>query len=198
MSTTPSSRPDAGSERRAPALFVAAALALACAAPAHALSSDRDKDLEVRADSSKMVSGAADKPGPAEYALFLGNVRIEQGSLKASGNEARVFDSAGTGDSASRRLVLTGAPARLEQMQDGDGGKLTARAATIDYDDGSGIAVLTGEVVVIQEGKSEFRGPRMVYDTNTGAMEGGSASPGSEVHMIFKPKKRAAQPTSGS
>jgi len=69
---------------------------------------------------------------------------------------------------------------------------MTARAAEIDYDDGTGIAVLTGDVVVIQEGKSEFRGPRMTYNTNTGAMEGGSSSAGSEVRMIFKAKKPAA------
>ena len=197
MSITPSSRFGASADRRPTAVLIVGLLALAAAAPLHALSSDREKDLEIRADSSRMVSGSADKRTQPDHALFLGNVRIEQGSLKASGNEARVFDS-GSGEAASRRLVLTGAPARLEQMQDGDGGKMTARAATIDYDDGSGIAILTGEVVVIQEGKSEFRGPRMVYDTNTGAMEGGSQAPGSEVHMIFKPKKRAAQPTSGS
>ena len=198
MSITPSSRPGASADRPPRGVLIAGVLALAAAAPVHALSSDRDKDLEVRADSSRMVSGSTDQRTQPDYALFVGNVRIEQGSLKASGNEARVFDSGSGGETANRRLVLTGAPARLEQLQDGDGGKVLARAATIDYDDGTGIAILTGEVVVIQEGKSEFRGPRMVYDTNTGAMEGGSQAPGSEVHMIFKPKKRAAPTTSGS
>jgi lipopolysaccharide export system protein LptA len=160
---------------------------------AFALSSDRDKDLDVRANYNKLV---AVEPS---YALFKDNVRIEQGSLKASGDEARVYDSDGSA-SSGRRIVLTGSPAHLEQLQDNNGGMMTARAGQIDYNDGTSIAILTGDVVVVQEGKSEFRGQRMTYNTDTGAMEGGSEAPGSEVHMTFKPKPRttpkAADPTS--
>ncbi|MEP6881960.1 MAG: lipopolysaccharide transport periplasmic protein LptA [Dokdonella sp.] len=159
---------------------------------ANALSSDRDKDLDVRASYNKMVTT---KPS---FALFKDNVRIEQGSLKASGNEARVYEGEGDAD-AGRRIVLTGAPAHLEQMQDNNGGMMTARAAQIDYSDGTHIAILTGDVVVVQPGKSEFRGQRMTYNTETGAMEGGSQAPGSEIHMTFKPKpKTASKPATGA
>lgn len=187
MSTTRSSPASASAERLA---IVAGAIALLLAVQAHALSSDREKDLEVFAAYNKSVMGS--KNAADNHTLLQGNVRMEQGSLKARGDEARLFD-AGAGN-ASRRMVLTGKPAYLEQRLDGDGGLMTARAAEIDYDDGSGIAVLTGDVVVVQEGKSEFRGPRMTYNTNTGAMEGGSQAPGSEVRMIFKAKKPAATP----
>ena len=153
----------------------------------HALSSDREQNLEVRASYNKMVTTTP------SFALFKDNVRLEQGSLKASGDEARVYEGEGD-DSSSRRIVLTGSPARLEQMQDNNGGLVTARAAQIDYNDGSHIAILTGDVVVVQEGKSEFRGQRMTYNTETGAMEGGSQAPGSEVHMTFKPKAKKPTP----
>ncbi|MBN8480198.1 MAG: lipopolysaccharide transport periplasmic protein LptA [Xanthomonadales bacterium] len=190
MSTTPSSRASARADRTA---FAIGLLVLALAFDAHALSSDREKDLEVFAAYNKSVMGKASSAG--NFTLLQGNVRMEQGSLKARGDEARLFDAGA--NSTSRRMVLTGKPAHLEQRLDGDGGLMTARAAEIDYDDGTGIAVLTGDVVVIQEGKSEFRGPRMTYNTNTGAMEGGSQAPGSEVRMIFKAKKPAvAKPAS--
>lgn len=157
---------------------------------AHALSSDSEKNLEVRASYNKMVTTTP------SFALFTGNVRLEQGSLKASADEARLYEGDDSGNS-SRRIVLTGSPARLEQLQDNNGGLMTARAAEIDYNDGSHIAILSGDVVVVQEGKSEFRGQRMTYNTETGAMEGGSQAPGSEVHMTFKPKpKSPAKPAS--
>lgn len=190
MCTTPSSRARAGAEPLLRRALPAAILALAIAGPAQALRSDREKDLEVYAAYNKSMLGG---DGRTSHTLLTGNVRMVQGSLKASGDEARLYD----GEADARRMVLTGKPAHLEQLLDGDGGKVTARAAEIDYNDGSGIAVLTGDVVVIQEGKSEFRGPRMTYNTNTGAMEGGSQAPGSEVRMIFKPKKPApAKPDS--
>ncbi len=185
MSTTRSSRASASVDRLALGIGL---LVLACAFDAQALSSDREKDLEVFAAYNKSVMGKANSA--ENFTLLQGNVRMQQGSLKARGDEARLFDAGARSD--SRRMVLTGKPAHLEQRLDGDGGLMTARATEIDYDDGTGIAVLSGDVVVVQEGKSEFRGPRMTYNTNTGAMEGGSQAAGSEVRMIFKAKKPAA------
>ncbi len=183
MYTTLLNRPGASLERKFIACAVLALVGLFAVGAAHALSSDRDKNLEVRASYNKMVTT---KPS---FALFKDNVRLEQGSLKASGDEAKVYEGDDSANSG-RRIVMTGSPALLEQKQDDSGGLMTARAAQIDYDDGSHIAILTGDVVVVQAGKSEFRGQRMTYNTETGAMEGGSQAPGSEVHMTFKPKPR--------
>jgi lipopolysaccharide export system protein LptA len=203
MSTTPSNRPRANAETSDPAgmptikrglptrnrrrlVGLLALIGLLGFGTAHALSTDRDQNLEVRASYNKMVTTTP------SFALFKDNVRIEQGTMKANGDEARVYE--GENDSG-RRIVLTGSPAHLEQMQDNNGGLMTARAAQIDYDDGTHVAVLSGDVVVVQQGKSEFRGQRMTYNTETGAMEGGSQAPGSEILMTFKPKpKQAAKP----
>lgn len=163
-------------------------LLLALALPAHALSTDREQPLDVRAQYNKSTFGTQN------VTLFQGNVRMVQGSLKATGDEARIWEiDTGDADTTARRLVLTGKPAQLEQLMDNDGGKLTARALTIDYRSDTGLAELTGDVVVVQEGRSEFRGPHMTYNTNTGAMEGGSQAPGSEVHMTFKPKPKVVK-----
>ncbi len=186
MSTIPSNPPRESARHLLQALLLGGLL-LSLAVPAFALSSDRDQPLDVRAQYNKSTFGGNN------VTLFQGNVRMVQGSLKAYGDEAKIWelDSAST-DSAARRLVLTGNPARLEQMMDNDGGRMTASAKTIDYRSDTGLAELTGNVVVVQEGRSEFRGPHMTYNTNTGAMEGGSQAPGSEVHMTFKPKPRGA------
>ncbi len=183
MSTTLSNRASASPERAVNLRLWAGVISIFAFNMAHALSSDSEKNLEVRASYNKMVTTTP------SFALFKGNVRLEQGSLRASADEARVYEGNDSGDS-SRRIVLTGSPARLEQMQDNNGGLMTARAAEIDYNDSSHIAILSGDVVVVQEGKSEFRGQRMTYNTQTGAMEGGSQAPGSEVHMTFKPRPK--------
>lgn len=179
MSTSPSNPRRVRADALPIALLVLAGLLGSTSAAA--LRSDREQDLDVRAGYNQLV---ATKPS---HALFRNNVRIEQGSLKVRGDEARVYDAEGDG---GRRIVVTGAPARLEQMLDNDGGRMTAAASQIEYNDASNIAVLTGDVVVIQEGKSEFRGPRMVYNTATGAMEGGSPEAGGEIRMTFKPQPK--------
>ena len=164
-----------------------ALLLLAFSGQALALSTDRNQALDVRAQTNTSSFGTSN------VSVFTGNVRMVQGSLKAGGDEARISEIEGGGtDGNGRRLVLTGKPATLEQLMDG-GGKVTARAMTIDYRSDTGLAELSGDVLVVQEGRSEFRGPRMTYNTNTGAMEGGSKQAGSEVHMTFKPKPVTAQ-----
>lgn len=184
MCTTPLNRPGANPDRTIGLRLWFAAIGMLAFSTAHALSSDSDKNLEVRASYNKLVTTSP------SFALFKDNVRIEQGSLKASGEEARVYEGDDSGNTG-RRIVLTGSPAHLEQLQDNNGGLMTARAAEIDYSDGSHVAILSGDVVVVQEGKSEFRGQRMTYNTETGAMEGGNQAPGSEVHMTFKPKPKS-------
>ena len=185
MCTTPSNPVVASADPHLALSLAFALCGLFAAGSALALSSDRDKDLEVRANYNQLVTTTP------SHGLFRTNVRIEQGSLKASGDEARVYDAA-EGSDGGRRIVLTGTPAQLEQLQDNDGGMMRARANSIDYNDGTGVAVLTGDVVVVQEGNSEFRGQQFTYNTQSGAMQGGSEAPGSEVHMTFKPKPRPA------
>jgi lipopolysaccharide export system protein LptA len=196
MSTTPSSPSGASAERSFRALLFAFPVAFVLAGPAHALSTDREQVLDVKASYQKSTLGGNQAGAAPDVTVLEGNVRMVQGSLKANGDEAKIYDvSKPNSDTTARRLVLTGAPARLEQLMDNDGGKMTAHAATIDYNTDTGIAELTGDVLVIQEGRSEFRGPHMTYNTNTGAMEGGSRSSNSEITMTFQPKaKKAATP----
>jgi len=173
----------ARSERR----LRCAALLLAClAAPAaHALGNDRDKPMDVTADYSKINQGKDKQPGTT---YLRGNVRVVQGTMKANAAEATIHQKS-NGDVL--RVVMNGKQAHVEQQQDG-GGTMTADADQIDFNNETSIAVLTGDVKVVQAGRGEFHGEKMTYNTNTGEMESGDTSGNSRAHIILQPKAKPA------
>ena len=184
-------------------LALALALCLAASPFAHALGTDRDKPMDINADYQKtQLNSGGTQPGVTH---LRGNVRITQGSLKANGAEATMYQHPANGKDAQgnslaggvQRVVLTGKRAHLEQLQDDNGGLVTAEAEKIDYNADTGVAELTGDVTVVQQGRGEFHGAHMTYNTNTGEMESGDNTPANRVHMIIQPKaKPPAAPAS--
>jgi lipopolysaccharide export system protein LptA len=160
-------------------------LAVLAAPLAHALGNDRDKPMDVTADYSKINQGKDKKPGTT---YLRGNVRVVQGTMKANAAEATIHQKA-NGD--VQRIVMTGKQAHVEQKQDG-GGMMTADADRIDFDNDTSIAVLTGDVKVVQAGRGEFHGEKMTYNTNTGDMESGDVNGGSRTHIIMQPTAKPA------
>ncbi len=169
---------------------------------AHALSSDRSQPMRIDANYQKSTQSKTGKANDPDITQLDGNVKIIQGSMKIDAGHATVYQNpSGVADAKGdvggiTRIVFTGKPARMQQVHDGDCRLMTAEAATIDYDNVSGIATLTGNVTVVQKDKGEFHGQNMVYNTNTGDMESGSKSPGSRVHMVIQPKEKTPADTS--
>ncbi|MEO7757841.1 MAG: lipopolysaccharide transport periplasmic protein LptA [Dokdonella sp.] len=164
---------------------------LAAAPLAHALSSDREKPMNVTAAYSKITQGGDKGPG---VAFLKGKVQITQGSMKANGAEATIYQhptAAKGSDSGSsvQRVVLVGQQAHMEQLQD-KGGTITADADKIDYDADTSVAVLTGNVTVVQQGSGTFNGEHMTYNTNTGEMESTDATSHKPVTMTFEAKAK--------
>ncbi|MBA8888326.1 lipopolysaccharide export system protein LptA [Dokdonella fugitiva] len=186
MSARPCNRGTRATARNDRALRLLAAL-LACAAvpAAHALSSDREKPMDVTADYSKINQGKDKQPGTT---YLRGNVRVVQGTMKANAAEATIHQKS-NGDVL--RVVMNGKQAHVEQQQDG-GGTMTADADQIDFNNETSIAVLTGDVKVVQAGRGEFHGEKMTYNTNTGEMESGDTSGNSRAHIILQPKAKPA------
>ena len=182
--------------RQASADFARIAITLgliAIANSAQALSTDRQQPLDIRANYQESVLGQK-AGGDTNVATLKGNVEMVQGSLKASGDLAVVYDTdkeGKAGDGSIKRLTLTGKPANMQQELDNDGGLMTATANKIEYNTGSSVAEFTGNVVVIQQGKSEFRGDHMTYNTNTGAMKSGEESSDGKVRLRFLPQAKA-------
>ena len=185
--------------RRASRIVFCLVAALA-AGNAAALSSDRNQPMDVKANYLKTDQNKNTNPDVSTTYL-KGDVQITQGSLKAHGAEATIYqdnsnkpakgDNGDSGSSKIKRVVIVGKQAHLEQIHDDDCGLMTADADTIDYHTDTDLADLKGHVSVNQKGKGEFHGEHMVYNTRTGEMESGDNSPQSRVTMRFEPKSAA-------
>ncbi len=184
------------------AFVLNAALVLAPLA-AHALTSDKQQNMLINADYSKLVQN---KDNNAPGVTYLnGNVTMDQGSTKARGDEATIYQHAADAKDAQgrdisgdiQRVVLIGKrkQAHMEQQQDA-GGLMTAESDKIDYNADTSVAVLTGNVVVNQPGRGQFKGAYMTYNTNTGEMESGDKTSASQrVQMVIVPKNKPAADT---
>jgi lipopolysaccharide export system protein LptA len=188
-------------------ISVAIALSIASCV-ACALETDRQQPMNIDAHYQKSTQSQTNTANDPDITNLDGNVIITQGSLKSTGDHAVIYKNpTGVADESGniggiRRIVITSKGsklAHLEQVHDGDCSLMTADAANIDYNNISGIAVLTKNVTVVQHGKSEFRGEHMTYNTVTGEMVGGDESPESHVHMVLQPSnKTPAAPSSNN
>lgn len=180
--------------------IIVACVALASAPLASALETDRQQPMNIDANYQKSTQSQTGNSNDPDITNLDGNVQITQGSLKSHGDHAVIYKNpTGVADESGniggiRRLVLTGKPAHMEQVHDVDCSLMTADALKIDYNNITGIAVLTSNVVVVQKGKSEFHGENMIYNTNTGEMESGDNSPSSRIHIVMEAKSAATQP----
>jgi lipopolysaccharide export system protein LptA len=165
---------------------------------AFALSSDRDQQMFIDADHQKSTQNQDGNTNLPDITYLDGNVVMTQGSMKAHGDHATIYKNPSSvvdanGNSGSlTRVLLVGKQAHMQQVHDGDCSMMTADADSIDYHNDTGIAILTGHVVVIQKDKGESHSEHMIYNRNTGEMESGDNSPSSRVHMVMEPK--SAQP----
>ncbi|MBN8728657.1 MAG: lipopolysaccharide transport periplasmic protein LptA [Xanthomonadales bacterium] len=185
---------------RIDAVRLPAILALAlCAGLVHGRESDREQPMEIESDYQKTV--LEDSGGKGGVTELRGNVRMTQGSLKIQADRATLYQHPGNARDAQgndvggtvARVVLTGRRAHLEERQDNGGALIRADAETIDYDADTGIAKLTGDVNVVQQGRGEFSGPQMVYNTRTSEIES-DAGGGGRVRLIIQPKAKSPAP----
>lgn len=156
------------------------ALGLLALTPVVAKKTDRQQQMQVDA---KHFDGFQK---PNSVSTLTGNVVITQGSLKASGAQAKVYFD---GNSQINRVVITGAPAHIEQLDD-NGNLMQGEAASIDYQVDKDFAVLSGHASIKQKGRGEAHGDKLTYNTQTSEMTGESGGDG-RVHMIFQPKPKA-------
>lgn len=160
--------------------MIRASIALAILAlhlPALGLPNDREQPIEVDADRAVRE---------AEFVTYLGNVVINQGSLRIEAEKV-VVTSRG---SHVERIVATGAPAQFQQQQEPEQQPMRARAQTIDYHLDNALIVLTEQAAVWQEG-SEVLGQRIEYqiESQTVRADGGGEG-GDRVRMVLQPQEQ--------
>jgi len=183
MTATAHSRRASASRKFAAGLLTVAALALL---PALALAkkSDRQQPMAYQAKHTDAYNA------PNTVTTLTGNVKITQGTLLITGDEAKIHLDA---DQQISRVVVTGKPAHIQQLDEANN-LMTGDAATLDYDNINGIAVLTGNAAVKQQNRGEFHGDKLTYNTDTSQITGDSGGDGL-VHGVILPKaKPAAKP----
>lgn len=130
---------------------------------------------------------------PNTITTLTGKVVAVQGTLKMHGDKALVTID---GDTQISHIHVTmdapGKLAHVEQIDDA-GNLMTGDGDVLDYDNISGIAILTGHAVVHQQGRGEAHGDKLTYNTQTSQMTGNSGEDG-RVHMIFLPKTKPVPP----
>ena len=184
MTATARSRRANGSRKTAIGLLSLAVLAL-LPAIAFAKKDDRSKPMDFTAKTTNAYNA------PNTITTLSGNVKLTQGTLLITGGEAKVHLD---GDTQIARVVVTSNPAHIQQL-DENNNLMQGDAATLDYDNINGIAVLTGNAKITQQGRGEFHGDKLTYNTDTSLITGEAGGDGL-VHGTFlpKPKPAAAAP----
>ena len=141
-------------------LFVAM---LAACGLAQAKQTDRNQPININASA---FAGSQD----SGKITFTGSVTMDQGTFHADGAQATGYTDPDD-TSQWQRVVLTGSPAHFRQTQD-NGTLVHGQAATIDYKVSENTVILTGNASVVQQGRGEFHGDRLVYNTDTGEIQG--------------------------
>lgn len=138
--------------------------------PISALKTDRGQELFISSDES-VVSETRAK--------LMGNVRVEQGSLKIEAAKADIKYHSGQ----IEHLMFTGSPVKMQQKIENQG-LLKAVANSIEYFVEEEKIILQG-AVRIERTRGEITSERVVYNVATGLIDAGQS--GHRVKMVIKP-----------
>ena len=152
---------------------VAVICAMLCTFAA-AKSTDRMQAMEINAER-----GDALLTDDSESAIS-GKVVISQGTLLINADKAVITRVKGE----TQKITLTGAPARLQQMND-NGELMKASAKQIVYILSTEQISLLGNVIINQT-RGSMRGESIRYDIKTGRLTGGGD--GNRIQMRLEPK----------
>jgi len=162
--------------------FILIVAMLAVCGLAQAKQSDKDQPINIEA-------GHATASQQSGKIILTGGVKMDQGSFHADGAQATGFTDPDD-TSQWQRVVLTGSPSHFQQTQD-NGTLVHGQAATIDYKVSENTVILTGNATVVQQGRGTFHGEKLVYNTDTGEIEG-TAAAGGRVHITLQPRSKPA------
>jgi lipopolysaccharide export system protein LptA len=130
---------------------------------------------------------------PNSVSTFTGNVLITQGTMKLTGQLAKIYTA--KEDTSVDHIIVTATPQKqphIEQIDD-NGNLMTGDADQLYYDNVNAVAILTGHAHVWQQNKGESFGAKLTYNTQTGYMVGESGNEG-QIRMTFLPKQKPLPP----
>jgi lipopolysaccharide export system protein LptA len=153
-------------------------LCLCLPLPAWALSSDREQPMHIESNQAELDEQKG-------ISIYIGNVRVTQGTLVLTGEHMTVYQ-----DGANlERLILLGKPATYRQRPDGKDEDMRAEALRMEYYAAPERVILLDEAVAWQ-GENSFRSDRIVYQVAQDRVEAGAPDGGQRVHIILQPRPR--------
>ena len=158
-------------------LFGAAALWASClifAPIALALPEDADQPIHIRADNAEIDQQQG-------LAIYRGEVRVEQGTLRVTADEMTVEYV----DQKVVRIIAKGNPAYYRQQIEAGKAEVTAHSSVIIYFTQEERLDLLGDAFLTQEG-SEITGDLITYDIVAGKVDA-TAENDERIRMILQP-----------
>lgn len=159
-------------------------MALTVPAAAWALSSDKQQPIHIEADSAVIDDARG-------TAVYRGNVRYTQGSTQLEAEQVTIY-------SADRqkvdKVVADGDPATFRQRPDNREQDMRGQAAHIEYYADDARLLLENDAHLWQ-GKNEFAGSRIEYDTAKETVKARKAEDDAgRVQVIIQPRQPADPP----
>ncbi len=142
---------------------------------AWALDNDRHQPMHLEADRVTIDD-------QQKISQYSGDVRLEQGSIRASGDEITVHSD----DNGPQRIVITGTPATFSQRPEGKEHDAHGRAQRIEHDTDGEVTLFIGEARFWQ-GQEEFTGARIEYDAGHDRVHAQGDDAG-RVRIVIQPK----------
>ena len=160
-------------------------MSLTAPLPVSALSSDKQQPIHIEADSVVID----DAQGTAVY---RGNVRYTQGSTHLEAEKVTVYS---TDRQKVNKVVADGKPATFRQRPDGQEQDIRGQAGHIEYFAADERVILVNDAHLWQ-GKNEFAGSRIEYDTAKETVKARKAEDDEgRVQVIIQPRQQADSPS---
>ncbi|MCZ6709509.1 MAG: lipopolysaccharide transport periplasmic protein LptA [Gammaproteobacteria bacterium] len=139
-----------------------------------ALPEDADQPIHIRADNAEIDQQQG-------LAIYRGDVRVEQGTLRVTADEMTVTYV----DQKVVRITAKGNPAHYQQQIEVGRENVTAHSSVIIYFTQEERLDLLGDAYLIQEG-SEITGDLITYDIVAGKVDA-TAEKDERIRMILQP-----------
>jgi lipopolysaccharide export system protein LptA len=147
--------------------------------PVAALDADAEQPMFVEAD-------AAEFDEKLSTSLYLGNVEVQQGSMRILADEVLVHHKP---NRQPRKIIAVGKPVRYRQLLDNDPEEVRAKALRMEYEADRDEIVLIDQAELMQ-GEDRFESDRIVYNRITDRLTAGTSAQGRErVKIRIEPQE---------
>lgn len=187
---------------------VAAAFALAFLTSSTVFAAAKGEREQLRPTSPVKINADRAEWQKGGSMVYTGNVRLESGDLKLSGDRLNLTQF----DNGEFEAKVDGKPAKLDHAGLAAAGTrgderppVTARASTLTYDSRNDIVEVAGDALLTR-GTDEIRGQNIRYDVTERRIEaqgkegceGASTKAGCQVEIVIQPPPRKGKTEGGA